>query len=211
MAKQKFDRKEYQRQYYLKRKTTKAPPTSNIRIELIGCLISYLLFIMISISAIQQFTVGLNTRETWLFFFSVEMLIFLLSFTLSNYEGKDKYLRLGVIVLLTIGLNLLISKGSYDRYIELKTEKTSNQTLKNTIKQMDSSILEFQQRQMHSKAVDILKEKTEILKRIDQTNGQTISPENQLIMIVMRFFISLLNISVIKRIGQIMSGFLRSS
>lgn len=207
-----MDRKQYQKEYYLKKKTVKSRP---LLLELVGCLITYFLSIIISIYAFQQFSTFSTSVESWLFFFSTECLILFLSLNLSKQVGVTKIVRLTTVLILTLGLNYMISKGAYDNMIDKKRKISSvekdSTMLRESIKLLDNSIKGYQQREMHTKAVEIINKKEVLLRRLDKitTNvDRSGDPNNQLVIIIMRFFISVLNISVINRIGQILSHFI---
>lgn len=206
------DRKEYQKQYYLKQKQAKLKP---YLLELIGCLITYALSVLISVQAFQHFSTTFNTIESWIFFAAVEALIFFLSFDLTQHTGVPRTVRVITVIMLTLGLNFIISKGIWDEAVRQKrnveTVENESQLIRTAIKQLDNSISGFQLREMHTKAVEVLAQKDVLLKRLDKlviTSGQS-PPENQMVIILMRLFISILNITVVNRIGQILSQFFK--
>lgn len=209
-------RKTYLKSYYQQKKSEKLVLKKSGKTpliwELIGCLITYGLSLCVSITAFQQFSSSLNNFQLFIFFASIEALIFFLSFNLSKQSLTVKCLRIITIIILMIGMTFIISKGAYDRSIHAKkrvenVEKSLNE-LNKQIKQLNIVIEGFQQREMLSKTVELIKKKDELIKETNKIQSIPINdslPENEIVMIIMRFFISILNISVINRIGQVLS------
>lgn len=169
----------------------------------IACLISFL-----SIDAIRGFYS--STLISLIMFLSIEAATVYLGATLNTKKGVKYLFQLVLICLLVVSTTVLTAKKNYD---EVSTLQLKNglmlkevSTVESTITQLNYTISTLQQKEMLSKATQLLEQKQRLLAQLKDLRTQDIKASDDLtkfLMIFLRLLLAVISVSINARIGDI--------